>query len=307
MVKKALLGQLGDTDIRLLRIFRVVVEVGGFSAAELELNIGRSTISRHIKDLEIRLGVTLCQRGRGGFSLTPEGRKIYEAALRMLASIDEFRHELDDVHRRLTGTISLAIFDKTATNPNSKIAEGLALLDKWAPDVSIEIYVEPLNEIERGVMDGRFHIGIIPGHRTSTSLNYHQLFTEQMYLYCGEKHELFAVDENAITEKVFLDYQYAGLGYHSPNMESSHQFGLERKATAFDQEGVAHLILSGGYLGFLPEHYAKSFVDAHSIKPLIQSEVNYLCNFNAITRRSPKPSRITEIFLNALINVHQPS
>ena len=32
-------GQLGDTDLRLLRIFRKVVECGGFSAAEIELNI----------------------------------------------------------------------------------------------------------------------------------------------------------------------------------------------------------------------------------------------------------------------------
>jgi len=56
MAKRAILGQLKDVDIRLLRVFRVVTEAGGISAAELELNIGRSTISTHIKDLEIRLG-----------------------------------------------------------------------------------------------------------------------------------------------------------------------------------------------------------------------------------------------------------
>ena len=64
--KKAVLGQISDTDIRLLRVFRSVVECGGMAAAELELNISTSTISRHIKDLETRLGLTLCRRGRGG-------------------------------------------------------------------------------------------------------------------------------------------------------------------------------------------------------------------------------------------------
>lgn len=54
---KALLGQLADMDIRLLRVFNSVVECGGLSAAEMELNIGRSTISRHLKDLEARLGI----------------------------------------------------------------------------------------------------------------------------------------------------------------------------------------------------------------------------------------------------------
>ena len=70
MVKKALLGQVGDTEIRLLRIFKAVVACGGLAAAELELNIGRSTISRHLRDLEERLGLVLCRRGRAGFALT---------------------------------------------------------------------------------------------------------------------------------------------------------------------------------------------------------------------------------------------
>jgi DNA-binding transcriptional LysR family regulator len=54
---RAWLGQVGDTDIRLLKVFRAVVECGGMAAAELELNIGRSTISRHVKDLEQRLEI----------------------------------------------------------------------------------------------------------------------------------------------------------------------------------------------------------------------------------------------------------
>ena len=62
-----------------------VVACGGFAAAELELNINRSTISRHIKDLETRLGVTLCRRGRGGFALTREGEQVYTSALKMMA------------------------------------------------------------------------------------------------------------------------------------------------------------------------------------------------------------------------------
>ena len=70
------LGQLSDMDLRLLRVFRVVADCGGMAAAELELNIGSSTISRHIKDLETRLGFRLCRRGRAGFPLTPWGPKI---------------------------------------------------------------------------------------------------------------------------------------------------------------------------------------------------------------------------------------
>ena len=51
------LAQVSDFDIRLLRIFRSVVECGGFSAAETVLGIGRSAISQQMSDLEQRLGL----------------------------------------------------------------------------------------------------------------------------------------------------------------------------------------------------------------------------------------------------------
>ena len=114
MAKKALLGNITDSDLRLLRVFRAVVTCGGFAAAELELNINRSTISRHIKDLESRLGVTLCRRGRGGFALTDEGEQVFASARKMMASVEEFQHEVDELHQRLTGALSIAILQAAA-------------------------------------------------------------------------------------------------------------------------------------------------------------------------------------------------
>ena len=67
MRRETLATRIGDTDIRLLRIFKTVVESGGLSAAEIELNIGKSTISKHISDLELRLDLKLCNRGPAGF------------------------------------------------------------------------------------------------------------------------------------------------------------------------------------------------------------------------------------------------
>lgn len=53
--RKALLIRVSDVDLRLLRAFKTVVNCGGFSAAEIDLGIGRSTISTHIGELEARL------------------------------------------------------------------------------------------------------------------------------------------------------------------------------------------------------------------------------------------------------------
>ena len=113
-------------DLRLLKVFKSVVECGGMAAAELELNIGTSTVSRHVKDLETRLGLVLCRRGRAGFALTAEGQRVYDETLRLLASVDAFRGSIDDIHHRMGGQLEVALFDKTATNPQARIGEAIA-------------------------------------------------------------------------------------------------------------------------------------------------------------------------------------
>ena len=305
MVKKALLGTVSDSDLRLLRVFRAVVACGGFAAAELELNINRSTISRHIKDLETRLGVTLCRRGRGGFSLTPEGENVHSAAMTMMTAMDDFQHEVNDIHGRLTGPLSIALFDKTVTNDRCKIHKALALFDKQAPEVHPEIHVEPINAIESGVIEGRFQLGVIPNHRPSSSLSYHKLFEEQMYLYCSDAHPLFSKKEAELSAKDLRACKYVGIGYHSPNMEVGRQMELQRDATAFDQEAVAHLVLSGAYLGYLPQHYAQGFVDEGRMRTLLPLEFQYVCEFSVIARRSARPNRVAQEFLDLLVSVHQ--
>ncbi|MFT4823594.1 MAG: DNA-binding transcriptional LysR family regulator [Halioglobus sp.] len=304
MASKALLGNVTDNDLRLLRVFRSVVACGGFAAAELELNINRSTISRHIKDLELRLGVTLCRRGRGGFSLTPDGETVHASALKIMGAMEEFQHEVDDLHQRLTGSINIAIFDKTASNPNCHIHEAFARFDREAPEVHPEIYVGPINEIERGLMEGRFQLGIIPNHRPSSSLNYYPLFEEQMYLYCAAGHPLFGLPSEQISADSVRSSKYVGIGYHSPNMEFARELGQIRNATAYDQEAVAHLVLSGRYVGYLPTHYAEHFLAPGTLQRLMPQEFAYTCQFSAIVRHSPPPNRVVQTLLDALIETH---
>ncbi len=297
---RALLGNLSDADIRLLRVYMAVVEAGGLSAAELELNIGRSTISRHLKDLEIRLGMTLCRRGRGGFALTQEGVQIYEAAQRLISSIEEFRHQVNDMHHSFQGQLAIGMFDKTVSNPACNVHEAIADFVRAAPEVLVDIHVVPVNLIEKGVLDGRYHVGIIPTHRSSSSLEYIPLFGEQMYLYCGLGHPLFERHAEGLSRQEILKQRYAGLSFHSPNMEMGRKHNLSKAAVANDQEGIATLIRSGAYIGFLPDHYAAPFVAAGQMRRIEHTEFEYYCEFAALYRKSPKPTRLVQRFLEAL-------
>ncbi len=304
MVKKALLDAAGDTEIRLLRIFKAVVECGGFSAAELELDIGRSTVSRHIKELEGRLGVNLCRRGRAGFALSADGQHVYQGALRLLESMDSFHAGVQDLREDLAGKLAIGLFDKTASNPSAHIGEALHRLRQAAPDVRIDITVGTISTIEAAVIAGRLHAGIVPSHRQSDVLEYQELFDENMYLYCGRQHPLFGARQRTASLADLQSYDYAGLAFHSPNMEATHRFGLRRQATANDQEAIATLILSGDYIGFLPDHYAAAFVRDGSMRRIECPQCMYQVRFVCLRRRSDTSSRITRAFLQALRDAH---
>ncbi len=303
---RALLGQVSDMDLRLLQVFKVVVECGGLSAAELELNIGTSTVSRHVKDLETRLGLNLCRRGRAGFALTAEGQRVYDDTLRLLAAVDGFRAGIDDIHQRMGGTLAVAVFDKTASNPEARIQAAIAAFTAQAPDVKLHLHVGSIQSIERGVLDGSFAVGVIPSHRASATLRYDSLFGETMYLYCGAGHPLFEQKRDTLDWATLRSRKdFAGLGYHSPNMELAHGQRLQRRATAFEQEAIATLILSGHFVGFLPDHYADAFVQRGQLRAVRPQLLRYACDFVSVLRRSPTPSRAALAFHSCLLAAHE--
>lgn len=302
---KAWLGQVGDTDIRLLKVFKAVVDCGGMAAAELELNIGRSTISRHVKDLEQRLGLVLCRRGRGGFALTDEGRRVHADTLQLLDALESFRTHVGQMHGELTGTLRLGLFDKTVTNPAARIDRAIRAFRERAPQVRLDLTVGAINVLEPAVIDGQLQLVIVPDHRRSQSLNYAPLFPEQMRLYGGREHPLFG------RQRVGLDdlraVEFAGLAFHSPNMEATRRFGLKRSAVVNDQEAVALLVRSGRYVGFLPEHYAALFEAQGEMRRLGPAEVGYVVDFVAVTRGPSSTSRLTQTFLQCLLAAHAPA
>ncbi len=300
MAKRALLRSLGDVDIRLVRVFVTVSECGGFAASELELNIGRSTISKHISDLETRMALKLCHRGPAGFSLTPEGDQVLEAARRLLRSIDGFQAEIDDIHQTLTGTLRLGLFDEGTTNPEAHLAEAIGAFDMVAGQVTLDIAIEPPNTVEARVIEGSMDVGIVPLHRQSSSLNYDIIYTERMSLYCAKGHPLF--DAPQVDD--FADYKYAGFGFNSPNMKAGQGLGLRRAARVQNEEGLKLLILSGRYLGFLAEHVAAPFLARGEIHIIAPERTTYESTFAAITRKHPEPDRKTAEFLRCIRRAH---
>lgn len=305
MAKRALVRTLSDVDIRLVKIFITVTECGGFAASELELNIGRSTISKHISDLETRIGLKLCNRGPSGFSLTPEGAQVLLAARKLLVSIDGFQSEIDNIHSHLTGTLRIGLFDQSTTNPFAHVHKAIQRFDDIAPEVLLEFALDPPVSLEARVTDGTIDVAIVPVHRQSSQLDYTVLYSEHMTLYCGEGHALFDTMHDAtLAELNLANHKYAGYAFNSPNLQAGQSLGISRAARVEEEEALVLLIQSGRYLGYLADHVADTFLREGAIRPIAPAETGYSSTFAAITRKKIVPDRKTQEFLSCLKACH---
>ncbi len=80
---------LHSLDIRLLRYFAVVAEENNMSRAAQRLFMSQPPLSRHIRQLEERLGLTLFVRHTKGLTLTDEGLRVLEIVRPLLAQQEQ--------------------------------------------------------------------------------------------------------------------------------------------------------------------------------------------------------------------------
>ncbi|MDH1264982.1 MULTISPECIES: LysR family transcriptional regulator [unclassified Pseudomonas] len=294
------LAQVSDFDIRLLKLFRSVVECGGFSAAESVLGIGRSAISQQMSDLEQRLGLRLCQRGRAGFALTEEGREVYHSTQQLLAALESFRTEVNGLHQHLRGELNIGLTDNLVTVPHMRITNALARLKERGPDVRVHIRMTPPSEVEQGVLDGRLHVGVVPQAGALSGLEYLPLYDERSLLYCAVGHPLFYVDDAQLADERLNAQDAIAPTFRLPPEVQSHYQALNCTASASDREGMAFLILTGRYIGYLPDHYASAWVQQGRLRALKPATRFYDVSLASVTRKGRRPHLVLESFLDTL-------
>ncbi|ELW87523.1 MULTISPECIES: LysR family transcriptional regulator [Acinetobacter] len=304
-MKPKKLNQVTDFDIKLLKIFKTVCDCHSFTAAESILGISRSAISLHMSDLENRLGIRLCQRGRAGFALTDEGREVLQYIEMLTASIEDFRAKINQMHNQLKGEFNIGIINNLVTMQSAYITKSLAQLAEENSEVVINISMSTLSDIECRVLDNRLHAGAIPLVSPLSGLDYFHLYQENSFLYCGENHPLFN-HTGKITPKDLKQWNTVLPNYAiSPEAMKLHQL-LNCSATASDREGIAFLILTGKFIGFLPDHYARKWVVDGFMKPIMQNVMHYSTPICLITHKGKNVNIILKTFMDILKRIVPP-
>jgi DNA-binding transcriptional LysR family regulator len=96
-------------DLNDLYYFAMVVDHGGFAAAERALGIPKSRLSRRITQLESDLGVRLLQRSTRRFAVTDVGNSVYRHAQTMLAEANAAREVVDRLSAEPRGIVRVSV------------------------------------------------------------------------------------------------------------------------------------------------------------------------------------------------------
>lgn len=96
-------------DLRQLRTFLEVAELGSLSRASDRLNVAQPALGRQVKQLEDELGVALFQRHGRGMVPTGAGQVLIERASAILRLVDDTRAEVAAAREAVTGSVSLGL------------------------------------------------------------------------------------------------------------------------------------------------------------------------------------------------------
>ena len=298
--------RLHKADLHLLAVFVTVVECGGFAAAQVALNVGQSTISRQIGDLERRLGMRLCQRGRAGFRLTDKGRVVYEACQYLSTALESFRTTVGALHGELVGDLSIAAIDNWATERGYPMADVLRAFRGKARQIHIHFHTLAPDEIERAVLDNRVNLGIGVFHQHRPGLLYETLYDDPVELYCGSGHALFDRAPHGLDRNDLHAVDLAHRAYLSERQVAPLTAGLHSTATARQIEGVAFLILSGWHIGYLPVAYAERWVASGRMRSILPATYRLNTKFELVTRRGVALTLVSRTFADIVREITQP-
>ncbi len=165
-----------------MSVFAAVVDAGSFVRAAESLEMSKPAVSRHVAELEARLGVRLLHRTTRRLSLTAEGEVFYARCRELLGELDEAEAEITSRTGKAVGQLKVS----------APVSFGLLhLAPLWAgflsrhPDVTLDLTLSDrmVDLIEEG-----FDVAVRIGRLTSSSLVSRQLSATRLVLCASPRY-----------------------------------------------------------------------------------------------------------------------
>lgn len=214
-------------NLRRLKYFIKIVDVGSLTQAADVLHIAQPALSQQLATLEGEVNQQLLIRTKRGVTPTDAGRILYTHAQAIMRQCAQAQCDIDGAGNTLTGQVSVGLAPGTA-------AQLLAIplltqVQQQYPGIVLyfnENFGTTLSEL---IMKGRMDMAVIYDHRDIHGLRFLPLMKEKLYFVCPHRlaspcheialaelahHMLFLPQMYNIMRKTIDDaFKHAGLTY----------------------------------------------------------------------------------------------
>ena len=175
-------------EFRLLKSFLAVAETGHVGRAAIMLHMTQPPLTRHIKQLEASLGVTLFKRTPHGMELTDAGMLLVEEARNILQLSEQAQERAVLAGRGEVGRIDIGIFGSAVFNQIPLI---LQTFRQSVVGVQLALHSMGRGEQIEALRQRRISIGFNRLLQTEPDLQSQLVEQEALYLAASSRSPLF--------------------------------------------------------------------------------------------------------------------
>jgi len=160
-----------------LRAFAAVSRRRSFSAAARELRISQPAVSKHVSDIERRLGVRLVERRARGGELTAAGAFLADHVLRAEALLAQAARGVTEFRQPPTGLLTIAASGVPATY---LLPEIVVAFRRVHPGVRVSILTAPSAQTMETLRAHRAEFGVVGGFAAAPEIEAEPLMEEDI-------------------------------------------------------------------------------------------------------------------------------
>ncbi len=141
-----------------LKVFSDLVNTESFSKAAKLNGITQSAVSQQLRAMEKHYDILIVDRSQKQFRLTPEGRTLHEAALRILGIAEKLNGELQEMKRVVSGPINLSTIYSIGLHELPRYVK--QFLQEY-PAVNLRVEYRRSNHVYEDILHHSFDIGLV--------------------------------------------------------------------------------------------------------------------------------------------------
>ena len=164
-----------------------LAETTSFSEAAERNGITQSAVSQQVRALEDRFGVTLVERGRRNFSVTPEGEVFLKAARTILESYRGIESQLEAMRNVVAGELKIATVYSIGFHELPPYLERFRVA---FPEVEIQVQYRRSNQVYSDVLENKADLGLVAYPRERKGVQIEPAWKDKLVVICPPQHPL---------------------------------------------------------------------------------------------------------------------